>query len=146
MFRTWHRMVVLGVFLIALSATVQAVGKTIPTEQENNDSPLYEARLDATLSEWESGNDSRGALAQANYGSSDGDMIMPSLNWPSFCIGSGCLGSFCLGSGCVVSYCLISVCRNSDCLGSGCFRPCPEPPDPIEDSGPTFNPNDCNQP
>jgi len=144
MSRTGNIIVVLGLSLFVLSATVQAGGKTVRTKGENNDSPLCEARLDATLSEWESAsvNDPGNGAAMQD----DANLILPSLNLPSFCLGSACLGSFCLGSGCVISFCLISVCRNSDCLGSGCTRPCPEPPDPIDDSGPTLNPNDCNQP
>ncbi len=77
-------------------------------------SPLYEARLMATLAEWEAG-------APAPAGHSDDSTWWPaSANPASFCAGSLCAQSYCLGSVCLGSTCLGSGCIGSTCIGSGC--------------------------
>jgi hypothetical protein len=78
-------------------------------------SPLFAARLDATLAGWE---------AAAVPAGEDGDGEIPW--WPasaqpaSLCVGSLCVGSVCVGSLCVSSDCVGSGCVNSGCAGSGC--------------------------
>jgi hypothetical protein len=78
-------------------------------------SPLFAARLEATLAGWEI------AAVPAGEG---GDGEVPW--WPasaqpaSLCVGSLCVGSLCVGSLCVSSDCVGSGCVNSGCAGSGC--------------------------
>jgi hypothetical protein len=78
-------------------------------------SPLFSARLEATLAGWE-----MAALRPAECGDQE------VLTWPasaqpaSLCVGSLCVGSLCLGSLCVSSDCVGSGCVNSGCAGSGC--------------------------
>ncbi|MFH1221178.1 MAG: hypothetical protein V1694_12095 [Candidatus Eisenbacteria bacterium] len=76
-------------------------------------SPLYQARLAATLAEWEAGPRPVADVADDNGGPA-------SLQPVSLCIGSACLGSVCIGSACLGSECLGSACLESSCLGSGC--------------------------
>lgn len=78
-------------------------------------SPLFSARLEATLAGWE-----MAALRPAERADQE------VLTWPasaqpaSLCVGSLCVGSLCLGSLCVSSDCVGSGCVNSGCAGSGC--------------------------
>jgi hypothetical protein len=75
-------------------------------------SPLYRARLDATLAEWES------ATPQTVDDPPGGGPV--SVQPMSFCVLSVCGASFCCGSVCVSSECIGSVCVNSACTVSGC--------------------------
>jgi len=78
-------------------------------------SPLFQARLEATLRDWERG-------AQPELIDEQEPTWWPaSVNPVSYCAGSLCLGSFCLGSACLASYCVGSGCTASLCLGSGCL-------------------------
>jgi hypothetical protein len=76
--------------------------------------PLYKARLDATLRGWEAS------------ASSIGEDVDNAPWWPasaqpvSLCVGSLCLGSLCAGSLCISSECSGSLCISSGCAGSGC--------------------------
>jgi hypothetical protein len=77
-------------------------------------SPLFAARLDATLAEWE-------AAASVPDGGADGVLWWPASAQPaSACVGSLCAGSLCVGSLCASSDCVGSLCVNSGCAGSGC--------------------------
>ena len=78
-------------------------------------SPLYQARLDATLAEWEMAAMGAGSICEDNP---DG-VVMSAQPW-SYCLGSLCAGSVCLGSACLASDCLGSGCIGSGCVGSGC--------------------------
>jgi len=78
-------------------------------------SPLYQARLDATLAEWEMA--ATGAVGGGEIGTEGGPVSVQPF---SFCLASVCAGSYCLGSACVNSDCLGSGCINSGCVGSGC--------------------------
>jgi hypothetical protein len=150
-------MVVLGVFLFVLSATVQAVGKTVPAGPGDSDSPLYKARLDATLSEWKSESSTDGSAHATNEGAGD-QVISFFFPPPSYCVVSACFGSLCVGSLCASSTCLGSGCVGSVCLGTGCLgttlclKNCATegPPRPIEldpeGEGPSLgSANNCNQ-
>ncbi len=77
-------------------------------------SPLFRARLEATMRDWENGG-SPGA-----YGGDDPPLTPASLNPASFCLGSACLASYCIGSLCISSECVGSGCAGSTCIGSGC--------------------------
>ena len=77
-------------------------------------SPLFQARLDATMDEWE-----RGGKA-GDPGDQSPTWWPASANPVSFCLGSVCLASYCVGSLCVSSDCVGSGCVGSTCLGSGC--------------------------
>jgi hypothetical protein len=77
-------------------------------------SPLYGARLSATLEEWET-------KAEPPAGGADEPTWWPaSLNPVSMCVGSACTQSYCFGSLCAESMCLGSGCLGSACIGSGC--------------------------
>lgn len=78
-------------------------------------SPLYEARLAATLADWE-----LGGVGEVND-AGDPAWWPASLNPASLCVGSVCLHSYCLGSLCAESTCLGSGCLGSACIGSGCI-------------------------
>jgi hypothetical protein len=75
--------------------------------------PLYKARLDATLAGWE-------AVASTDDGTEATPWWPASAQPVSLCVGSVCLGSLCVGSICLTSDCSGSVCVNSGCVGSGC--------------------------
>ena len=98
--------ILVAAVLVVVVCHVFAVGST--------GSPLYKARLEETLSQWERG---------SSCGASGGD---DPTGWPaslhpvSYCLGSVCLGSYCLGSACLSSNCIGSGCVASLCLGSGC--------------------------
>jgi hypothetical protein len=77
-------------------------------------SPLYSARLAATLAEWDAG------LAAPVTDSGDPEWWPASLNPASLCVGSACPQSYCFGSICGESFCLGSGCIGSSCIGSGC--------------------------
>jgi len=136
-------------------------------------SPLFGARLDATLMEWEMGvgpvPDDGGeevpwfpisaqplsfCAGSVCYAS----MCFGSMCVSSDCVGSGCIGSGCSGSACVGSTCVGSVCAGSTCVGSvcagstccgstTCMRYC-DPTIPIDDGYPSVRPGqlDCVQP
>ena len=99
---------------IGLVIAVVAVCVSSAARASDPITPLYRARLDATLAGWETA------------GSPPDDDAQGSLSWPasaqpvSFCVGSLCLGSMCAGSLCIGSECSGSVCVNSGCAGSGC--------------------------
>ena len=77
-------------------------------------SPLYQARLDATLAGWES--------VDTPLGKHGNDPCWPISAQPvSLCVGSVCLGSLCAGSICISSECSGSLCVGSECVGSGCL-------------------------
>ena len=77
-------------------------------------SPLYRARLLATLAGWE-------APTAVRAGDPEDPGWWPaSLNPVSLCVGSACPQSYCLGSICAESICLGSGCIGSTCIGSGC--------------------------
>jgi hypothetical protein len=78
-------------------------------------SPLFEARLVATLAEWDAA-----APVQAQD-SGDPAWWPVSLNPASLCAASACAQSLCFGSLCAESTCLGSGCLGSTCLGSGCL-------------------------
>jgi hypothetical protein len=136
-------------------------------------SPLYGARLSATLMEWE-----MGAMPVPDDGGEEtpwfpasaqpfsfcagsvcfGSMCFGSLCVSSDCVGSGCLNSGCSGSACVGSTCVGSLCAGSVCLGSACvgsacggsttcLRSC-DPSIPIDDGAASVRPGqlDCLQP
>ena len=76
--------------------------------------PLYKARLDATLAGWE-------ATPSQVGDDTEGVPWWPVSAQPmSYCVGSLCLGSMCGGSMCICSECSGSACLNSGCLGSAC--------------------------
>ncbi len=106
----WLRLVVCASVVVLLVAIASA----------EEYSPLFSARLEATLAGW----DDPGQPVDAGGGSEDPMVvsILPpgSLCLASGCVGSACLGSLCLGSGCGGSICVGSGCANSTCLGSGC--------------------------
>jgi hypothetical protein len=77
-------------------------------------SPLFQARLEATMVEWE-----RGATPQ-DRGDPEVGAWPASAHPASFCLGSACLSSYCIGSLCVSSECVGSGCVGSTCVGSGC--------------------------
>ncbi|MFZ1946211.1 MAG: hypothetical protein WAW06_01535 [bacterium] len=152
-----------------------AVVFTLPTFLLAGDevSPLYGARLSATLIEWEMGlgplPDDGGEetpwfpvsaqpLSFCAGSVCFGSMCFGSMCVSSDCVGSGCLSSGCTGSLCAGSTCLGSVCAGSVCLGSACvgstcggsttcLRSC-DPTFPIDDGGPSARPGqlDCLQP
>jgi hypothetical protein len=76
--------------------------------------PLYKARLDATVKGWETAVSPMG-------GDVDCTPWWPASAQPaSLCVGSLCLGSLCAGSLCISSECSGSLCVASGCAGSGC--------------------------
>ena len=77
-------------------------------------SPLFQARLDATMAEWERAGDA------GDPGGQDPTWWPASANPVSFCAGSVCLASYCIGSFCLSSECVGSGCVGSTCVGSGC--------------------------
>ncbi len=77
-------------------------------------SPLYRARLAATLDGWKK--------VPVQVRELDDPGWWPaSLNPASLCVGSACPQSYCLGSLCAESVCLGSGCLGSTCIGSGCI-------------------------
>lgn len=123
-------------------------------------SPLYRARLLATLARWE-----RGTAVRAEEPEDPG-WWPASLNPASMCVGSACPQSYCFGSLCAESLCLGSGCLGSTCIGSGCIasmcgmsacagttlclRKCgyAGPPNAIDpnNNGTTFVNGTCNEP
>lgn len=78
-------------------------------------SPLFAARLEATLVEWE-----MAALPVTDDGGEGVPWWPASAQPASLCVGSLCVGSLCVGSLCVSSDCVGSGCVTSGCAGSGC--------------------------
>lgn len=78
-------------------------------------SPLFAARLEATLAEWD-----MAAATPVAWGDQMGVVWPASAQPASLCVGSLCIGSLCIGSLCVSSDCVGSGCVNSGCAGSGC--------------------------
>jgi hypothetical protein len=76
-------------------------------------SPLYEARRDATLAQWDGG-------VEKVMPDGEDPGWWPSLNPASYCLGSVCTRSYCIGSVCLGSTCVGSGCLGSQCAGSGC--------------------------
>ena len=103
-------------FLLSVLALVVAVNSASASDY----SPLFAARLEATLESWD-----RPTQPIDSTGGEEPDLV-PSVLPPwsvcvgSICVGSVCAGSICLGSGCSGSTCVGSACVMSGCLISGC--------------------------
>ena len=77
-------------------------------------SPLFRARLDATMAEWERSGEAGGS-------SGEGAASWPmSASRESLCIGSMCMQSHCMNGRCLRSECIGSGCATSLCGGSAC--------------------------
>jgi hypothetical protein len=87
---------------------------SMPACADNPVSPLYRARLDITLAEWERG------PVPPGPGGEEPNWWPHSLNPFSYCLGSICPQSYCLGSLCLESGCFGSGCVGSTCVGSAC--------------------------
>lgn len=105
---------------------------------ESMNHPLYRARLQATLSDWES--DTPAGSAGWRMAGDQGpenisfawSQCLASVCLNSGCLGSGCVGSICIGSLCGGSYCGVSACQNK----TTCLRECTDgPPNPIDPMG-----------
>ncbi len=105
-------------------------------------SPLYKARLDATLAEWnqksavhamDAGEDPQEYVVSVNPYS----LCLISICWESYCVGSVCGGSYCGGSVCAGSVCASAVCGLSACAANTlCIRNCGWPTIPEDPRGP----------
>ena len=87
---------------------------SLPAFAGNPVSPLYRARLDETLADWETD------AVPPSPGGEDPAWWPASLNPFSYCLGSLCPQSYCLGSLCLESGCVGSGCVGSTCVGSAC--------------------------
>ena len=108
-------------------------------------SPLYEARLQASLADWDRNAMPRAGLVPLAKDSTGVQAVSLFMPPQSQCLGSACVGSTCLGSGCPATVCLGSFCFTSLCILSGChiestcIRTCPEGPYcPAEPTGTSF--------
>lgn len=102
-------------FFVVVVASVSLAGLSSIALAGDPISPLYQARLDATLAGWD-----MAAMGAGGVGEIDPEGGPISAQPFSFCVGSLCAGSYCFGSVCVNSDCLGSACINSGCVGSGC--------------------------
>jgi len=100
--------------IMVLLVCCLVVGNPLQVFAGNPVSPLFHARLDETLADWESGAVPHGP------GEQDPNWWPCSLNPFSYCLGSLCLQSYCIGSLCVGSGCVGSGCAGSTCVGSAC--------------------------
>lgn len=99
-------MVLLGVWYVSVFCQPVIAGEPV--------TPLYQARLEATLAEWE------GRVRSVDPEIEDPTWWPASLNPVSYCLGSACSQSYCIGSVCINSGCVGSGCVGSTCVGSGC--------------------------
>ena len=76
-------------------------------------SPLFQARLEATMAGWQRGWDAGQAATQRR-------ISRPGADSTSFCLGSVCQMSYCLESYCASSTCIGSACPGSACTASSC--------------------------
>lgn len=100
------RIVLTSLVLVVVLSAGESAGDPI--------SPLFQARLQATLAGWQA------KPAVPEQDSCDPEWWPASLNPASLCIGSLCPQSYCFGSLCAQSICLGSGCLGSTCIGSGC--------------------------
>jgi hypothetical protein len=146
------------IIFVALTAGIALSGTAIAGDPV---SPLFQARLRATLADWEAGavasseepGDPTWWPVSLNPASLCAGSLCPqSLCFGSVCLESMCLGSGCIGSACVASGCVASVCGVSGCAGTTlCLKKCgyaggpPNLIDPTE-NGSTFQNGTCNEP
>lgn len=146
---------------IVFTTSVLVLTLSAPAIAGDPVSPLFEARLAATLAGWEAAapvetrdsNDPAWWPVSLNPASvCGGSLCVQSICFGSLCAESTCLGSGCLASICIGSGCLASLCGVSGCVGTTlCLKKCGHtggPPNVIDpfNNGSTFVNGTCHEP